>query len=71
MSIPLSEQIQAEIDRRNQVELQELVPLTIQLLESLVRGVPDPSHLQEQSTFLLKRYRQLTRSMNRSISNGS
>ncbi len=71
MSIPLSEQIQAEIDRRNQVELQELVPLTIQLLEALHRGVPDPSHLQEQAQFLLKRYRAVSKSMNRSISNGS
>ncbi len=71
MSIPLSEQIQAEIDRRNQAALQELVSPTIALLESLIRGVPDPSHLQEQSTFLLKRYRQLAKSMNRSRSNGS
>ncbi len=55
----LSEQFRAEWTRLKQEKLQELAPLTVELLEALIREIEPVEHLRERARFLLSGYREV------------
>ncbi len=55
----LTDAFRAEWTRRKHLKLVEMAPLTIQLLEALIREVEPIEHVRERARFLLSGYREV------------